>query len=225
MIVKAEPLRSAYEYAYRQLDKHGRGREIDRVMQKAIEETAQSVKGRLYNETRKMYTIKRSEFKESDIGVSRVSAWRPRAVLRITGATLGLRKAYRTRKNGKRKGASAMVRNDGRMKELILDAGGKEYKAFLAVIKNKSKDGKDSIHKGIFQRDPEKFMKKDNRPAAQKRKPTKKRKPKQAINEIASLSRSKAAEMAYRKKVGDVAHSELIFHMQKCIDEVIGGGK
>ena len=31
--------------------------------------------------------------------------------------------------------------------------------------------------------------------------------------------------MAYRKKVGDVAHSELIFHMQKCIDEVIGGGK
>ena len=150
MIVKAEPFRSAYEAVYNQLDRYGKGREIDRVMQKAIEETAQSVKGRLYNETRKMYTIKRNEFKESDIGVSRVSAWNPRAVLRITGATLGLRKAYRTRKNGKRKGASAMVRNDGSMKDLTLDAGGKAYKAFLAVITNKSKDGKDSIHKGIF---------------------------------------------------------------------------
>ena len=31
--------------------------------------------------------------------------------------------------------------------------------------------------------------------------------------------------MAYRKEVDDVAHNELIYHMQKCIDEVIGGIK
>lgn len=225
MIVKVEPAQAAYDAMCKQLGKFGKRGVAHEVMRKAIKETAQSVKRILPEDTREMYTIKRSAFKKSDIKVDRVSTRLSGAILRVAGPTMGIRKNYRNRKNAKKKSASVMVKKDGRFKDLTLNESGKEYKAFVATLKNKTKGGEEISHDEILRREPGKYMKNDKRPLPTKRMPKKKRKPREAVKVFHSLSRSKAAEMAYKHKVSGEASSELIYHMQKCINEVIGGIK
>ncbi len=225
MMVKVEPAQAAYDAMCKQLGKYGKRGVAHEVMQKAIKETARSVKGILHEETREMYTVKGSAFKKSDIKVSGVSVRLSGAILRVAGPPMGMRKNYRNRKNTKRKSASVMVKKDGRRKDLTLNEGEKAYKAFVATIKNGTNGGEEISHEEILRREPGKYMKKDKRPLPTKRIPKKKRKPREAVKVFHSLSRSKAAEMAYKHKVSGEASSELIYHMQKCINEVIGGIK
>ena len=187
------------EALLKKLDEMGKGDSVKEVMLKAIRETAAWTKTSIYEETKAKYTIKSNSFRKSDIKVKNASKTHLEAFLTVQGGPLSVRKAYRSRKNGKRKGASILIKNSSSMKELTLNANGRLYKAFLAEMS--------SGHQGIFQRDPDKTMKsKPNR---------------EAINEIFSLSRSKAAEMAYKERVH--VTSELYYQLHKHMNAIIGG--
>ena len=87
---------------------------------------------------------------------------------------------------------------------LTIHNNGSVYKAFLAKMK--------SGHEGIFQRVPGKKMEKDPK--------------KQAIKEILSLSKSKAAEMVYEKNgVYAVIQEEMVLRLHKHMNAVIGGAE
>ena len=183
----------------KKLDEMGKGDSAKEVMLKAIKETAAWTKTSIIEETRAMYTIKSNSFKKSDIKLKNATKTHLEAALTVHGGPLSVRKAYKSRKNGKRKGASVQVRSNKAMKELALYTNGRTYKAFLAEMS--------SGHQGIFQRDPNKMMRsKTNR---------------EAIREIFSLSKSKAAEMAYKKNVH--VTSELYYRLHKHMNAVIGG--
>ncbi|MDE7247549.1 MAG: hypothetical protein K2N43_06650 [Lachnospiraceae bacterium] len=95
------------------------------------------------------------------------------------------------------------------MKELKIESGGHTYKAFVATMKNVSKDGAVTEHKGIFQRVPGKRMKKDPR--------------REAIKQIYGPAKSKAAERAYREKFASDAKRELSYRLYKHIKAMMGG--
>lgn len=189
----------------KRLDDIGKGNSANAAMKKAINEMAVETKNRLHSETKSMYTIK--ALKKSDIKKESASVSRMQAEIKIRGRTLGLKKGYKTRKNGKRKAASATVRKEnGSMREIKMESNGRTYKAFVAKMS--------SGHEGIFQRVPGKKMKKvkKGRTAAA-----------EAIKEIISLSKAKAAEKAYDEKLSPVMQGELNLRMQKHIGAVLGG--
>ncbi len=177
------------------------------AMRKAIRETAKGLKEKLYAETKKEYTIKR--FKKSSIRVLNPTKRLLRAILEVEGEPLGLRGSYKNRKNGKRKGASAMVKAGGQVRELILSSGGRGYKAFVTTVKNVAKDGTVSEHTGIFQRVPGKKMRAHPE--------------KEAIRQLYGPARSKAAESTYREKLEPGMQSELSYHLHRHINEVVYG--
>lgn len=221
IMVKVEPVQATCDAVFGQLEKMGKEGYAREIMQNAIRETAKQAAGRLPKETRKMYTIKQKDFNNSDVKISRVTRKRMEAILTVKGEVKSLWE-YRSRKNGKRKGASAMVRKDGSMKELVNTYGGRKYKAFFNTIVNSGSGGNKSDYNGIFQRVPGKFMKTDKRPKPTKRIPKKKRKPKEAIEALLSLSRTKAAEIAFREKMYTDTSGELIYRLQKRMNAVIG---
>lgn len=200
MIIKVEPAEAMFLAMQKRLDDLGKGDRAREVMQKAINETASWMKERTYEATKEMYTIKANSFRKSDLKLTKASKTRLRAVIEVKGYTLSLRKAYRSRKNTKRKAARALVKSSGAMKELELKSDGNSYKAFLATMA--------SGHEGIFQRVPGKKMR-----SASGR---------EAIKEILAMSRAKAVEKAYMEKV-DPDKNELYYRLHKHINAVIGG--
>ncbi len=215
MMIHILPYGTSWVYLYNQLDKYGKADAENEVMRKAIKEAAPKIKESLYKETRERYTIKRGQFRKSDI------KQRGYKTLEVSGAPLGVWEGYQSKKNTKKKGAKTMVLKGGAMKELVETAGGRQYKGFLTTVKNAGSD-----YTGIFQRMPGKYMDESKRPQPTKRvKRKKKRKPREAIQKIYSLAKSKAVEVAYREKGYAEAEEILLFHMQKSIDEVIGGIK
>jgi len=211
MMITVEPSPALYLALQKRLDEMGKGEYAKEVMRKAIRETAKSIQERLHTETRAMYTIKRSAFKKSDIKVKNPTRNQLRAFLEVEGEPLALKGSYSSRKNAKRKGASAMVMAGGKMKELKVESGGRTYKAFMATMTNVSKEGKVSEHVGIFQRVPGKHMKKDPR--------------REAIKQIYAPARSKAAERTYRERIDSDAKGELSYRLHKHINAVICGGQ
>ena len=116
-------------------------------------------------------------------------------------------KYYQRRKNSKRTGAKLKILRAGMMQELELQYGQSAYKAFMATMK--------SGHEGVFQRVPGKYMKKHM--------PGRNTKGREAIKEIMSLSKAKAAEMVYeREGMYTELQEELTFRLLKHMNAVIG---
>ena len=220
MIIKVEPYKATLDAIDEHLTEMGKESSMHNVMKKAINEVAGVGKELIYTETRNNYTIKRSVFKKSDIVKKSTSSRHPGATLTIKGETIGVKEGYQSRKNGKRKGASAAIIKGSVAKELKLTSGGHAYKAFLTTMKNKDNDGAvASGYTGIFQRVPGKYMK-DRYPIHGKSKG------REAIKKIVSLSKAKAAEMAYEKQGIDAKlHEEIVYRMLKHMNTVIGSAK
>lgn len=220
-MIKIEPVQATYDAVLGKLERMGKVSYAREIMQKAIRETAAQAAGRLPEETRKKYTIKRKDFNKSDVDTSRVTRKHMESIIKVRGPVMALR-AYKSRKNGKRKGASAMVKWGGTLKYLSITSGGKEYKAFFATMVNTNKNGNKSTHDGIFRRVPGSKMDEKNRPRPTKRiHRKKKRKPREAIEELLSMSRSKAAEMAFRENMHTDTSNELIYRLHKHMNALI----
>lgn len=200
MVIEIEPVQAVYDSLQKRLDSMGKSDSMKSVMRSAINEVTTSTKEKVHSETRGMYTIKASSFRKSDIKQRNATDSLMQAILTVSGPTLGIRKGYKTRKNSTKKGASAMVKTAGAMKELNFVEGGKNYRAFLATMS--------SGHVGIFQRVPGKKMRKKAE--------------KEAIKEIMSLSRAKAAEVAYREKISMDTEYDLNYSLLKHMNAVIG---
>lgn len=218
MILKVEPYKATLDAIEEHLAEMGKESNMHNVMKKAINETAGVGKDLIYTETKGSYTIRSRVFKKSDIVKKSTSSKHPGATLTVKGEPIGVKEGYQSRKNGKRKGASAQVLKNSAMKEIKMVSGGHVYKAFLASIKNRDEEGNViSEHDGIFQRVPDKYMKKYPRVPG-------KSKGREAIKEIVSLSKAKAAEMAYEKQgIYTKLQEEIIFRMLKHMNAVIGG--
>lgn len=134
MRIQIAPNQAALDAIQKRLSEMGKEDTFGNVLKKAINEVATAGKNLLYSETRSEYTIKPAEFKKSDIVRKGATARKLIATLSVRGETPGIRKAYKTRKNSKRKSAGAMVIKSGAMKELELKANGKSYKAFVAKM-------------------------------------------------------------------------------------------
>lgn len=203
MRITVEPSPALYIALQKELEAMGKGDRTKEVLRKAIRETAKETKERIHSETKVTYTIKTASFKKTDIKVTNPSKGNTGALIEIKGSPLGIRKSYQNRRNGKRKGASAMVKTEGSMKELTITSGNKQYKAFVTTMK--------TGHEGIFQRVPGEQMKK--RPGREK------------IREIMSMSRAKAAEIVYRDKIEADVKGELSYRLHKHMNAVIYGRK
>ncbi len=202
MIMIIEPYPAAINAIERQLTEMGKESRIKDVLKKAVNETASAGKERIHKETKEMYTIKSGAFKKSDVIKKAPTSSHLVATLTIRGEPIGVRKGYQSRTNGKRKGASAMVLRSGEMKELKINVGNSVYKAFVATMKNG--------HKEIFQRVPGEKMKSNHK--------------REAIKEIVSLSKSKAAEIVYQRNgLYTEFQAEFIFRLLKHMNAVIGG--
>lgn len=209
MIFKVEPYKATLDAIERRLTEVGKESNMHNVMKKAINEAADAGKELIYTETKGSYTIRVRAFKKSDIVKKATSSKNPGATLTVRGEPIGVREGYQSRKNGKRKGASVQVLKNSAMKEIKLVSGGRAYKAFLATMK--------SGHIEIFQRKPDEYMDKYKTIAG-------KSKGREAIKEIVSLSKAKAAEMAYEKRgVYTKLQEEVISRMLKHMNAVIGG--
>lgn len=207
MMIIVKPTPALYIALQNRLDAMGKGDYAKEAMRKAIRETAKETKERIYSATKETYTIKTSSFKKSDIKVTSPTKNQLSATLKVESGPLSLRKSYQNRKNGKRKGASAMIKVGGSMKELSIVSGGHNYKAFVTEMQ--------SGHEGIFQRVPGEYMKKYPR--------TRGRKGREKIQEILSMSRAKAAEIAYKEKVASDMQGELSYRLHKHMNAMMGG--
>lgn len=211
IVVKVEPYKAMLDAIENRLTEMGQEKNMHNILKKSINAVAKTGKERLHEETKDYYTIKSRVFKKSDIIMRATSSRHPGATLTVKGLRIGVRSGYASRKNGKRKGAGAQILKTSAMKELKITYGGRAYKAFLATMK--------SGHTGIFQREPEEYMK--------KHKPIEgKRKGREAIKEITSLANAQAAGMAYIRGglYGDL-QEELVYQMLKHMNIVIGGAK
>lgn len=211
IVVKIEPYKAMLDAIEKRLTEMGQEKNMHDILKKSINAVAKTGKEKLHEETKDYYTIKSRAFKKSDIVMRATSSRHPGATLTVKGLRIGVKSGYASRKNGKRKGASAQVLKTSAMKELKITYGGRAYKAFLAAMK--------SGHTGIFQREPEKYMKK-HKPAEGKRKG------REAIKEITSLANAQAAGMAYiRSGLHGDLQEEFVYQMLKHMNAVIGGAK
>ena len=201
MIVVIEPRREMLDAVEKRLAAIDKETKMNDVLKKAISEAAKFGKEKLYAETRRYYTIKEEAFKKSDIRKRLVSSKNLRATIIVKGYPLGVYQGYDSRKNEEAEGAGVQVVTGSAMRELRVYSGGRAYKAFFATMKSR--------HEGIFQRKPEEYMR--------KRKPVYgKSKGREAIKEIQSLSKAKAAEMVYRRiGLGSDIQEEIQFCMLK----------
>lgn len=211
MIVKVEPYKAMLDAIESRLAEMGQEKNMQSILKKSINSVARTGKEKLHAETKRYYTIKGKVFKRSDIVMKSTSQRHPGATLIVKGLRVGIRSGYASRKNDKRKGASAQILKTSAMKELKITYGGRSYKAFLATMK--------SEHTGIFQREPVKYMKK-HQPV------TGKNKGREAIKEITSLANAQAAGIAYMRSGlhGDL-QEEFVYQMLKHMNAVIGGAK
>lgn len=214
MIMKIETYRATYDAIQKRLEDMGKADSMRTVMLNAINDLARDIKSSTYQETTGMYAIKNEVFQKNDIR-KRTSKQHLEAVLKVKGSPLGIWEGYEATGNAGTEGASATIKRAGGRKPLEKKAGGRTYKAFIATMKNG--------HEGIFQRRDDKFMEEAKRPQPAKRIPRKKRKRREAVEELLTLSRSKAVEMAYRKNIQPGVQNELVHRMLKHMNAVIRG--
>lgn len=211
MLVHIEPYHATLDAIEERLTEMGQQDKMHSVLKKAINEAAGVGKEQLHKETKAYYTIKSRAFKKSDIVKRATSSRHPGATLTVKGMPIRVKEGYTTRKNGKRKGASVQIVRQSTRKELKLVSGGRAYKAFIAQMK--------TGHIGIFQRTPGKYMKAHPRVEGES-------KGREGVKEIMSLSKSKAAEMAYMKSgMYTELQAELAFQMLKHMNAAIGGDR
>lgn len=208
MIISIEPYPAAINAIEKRLTELGKKDRMRDVLKKAVNEAAGSAKDRIYEEVHDAYTLK--GFKKGDIKKKNSTARNFGATLTVRGETLGAGKYYQRRKNSKRTGAKLKILRAGMMQELELQYGQSAYKAFMATMK--------SGHEGVFQRVPGKYMKKHM--------PGRNTKGREAIKEIMSLSKAKAAEMVYeREGMYTELQEELTFRLLKHMNAVTGEPK
>lgn len=206
IVVSAKPSSVAIDAIEKRLAELGKENRMNDVLKKAVNEVAGYAKDRIYEEVHDTYTLK--GFKKADIKKKNGTAKSFGATLTVRGETLGVGKYYQRRKNSKRIGAKVKILRAGMMQELEVQYGQSAYKAFMAEMK--------SGHEGIFQRVPGKYMKKHM--------PGRNTKGREAIKEITSLSKAKAAEMVYeREGMYAELQEELTFRLLKHMNAVIGG--
>ncbi len=210
MMIKVEPYKATLDAIEERLTEMGKESNMHNVMKKAINEVAGVGKDLIYTGVKGRYTIKSSAFKKSDIVKKATSSKHPGATLTIKGESIGVKEGYQSRKNGKRKGASAAIIKGSTAKELKLTSGGRAYKAFLVAFKNRDDDGNIiSEHTSIVQRVPGEYMK---------------NKKKEKIKKMVSLSKAKAAEMVYEKQgLYTKLQGETTYRMLKHMKAVTGG--
>lgn len=200
IVVNARPHSVAIDAIEKRLTELGKADRMNDVLKKAINETAAKGKKELWKGVKRTYTLQ--EFEAGDVKRKGYSARHPGAVLTVTGPVLGIVKNYEMTPNVDEEAAKLKVFRSGALKALAIHNSTSVYKAFVARMK--------SGHVGIFQRVPGKRMKSD---------PTR-----QAIKEIMSLSKSKAAEMVYEKNgMQTELQEELVVRLHRHMNAVIGG--
>lgn len=206
MVIRIEPYPAAINTIEKRLTELGKADRMQDVVKKAVNEVAGLAKDRIYEEVHDTYTLK--GFKKGDIKKKNSTAKTIGATLTVKGEPLGVGKYYQRRKNSKRNGAKVRILRAGMMQELQVQYGQSAYKAFMAKMK--------SGHEGVFQRVPGEYMK--------KHRPGRNTKGREAIKEIMSLSKAKAAEMVYeREGMYTELQEELTFRLHKHMNAVIGG--
>lgn len=202
MIITVMPVQATMDAIQKRFDEMGRGDEMRNILRKAINDTADWTRTELHARTTRRYTIRRSALKKTDIKRVRALKGKLEAVIKVSGPPLGVYKNYSTSKQGKRKGAKMAILSSSKKEEILLYANGKTYRAFLASM--------GTGHEGIYQRVPGKRMKGSRN--------------REAIKEIVSMSRAKAAETAYREtSVYTDIQAELQYNMLAHMNAVIGG--
>lgn len=200
IVVSARPSSVAIDAIEKRLTELGKEARMNDVLKKAINETAAKGKRELWKGVKRTYTL--NGFTAKDVKRKGYSARHPGAVLTVTGSALGILENYETVPNVDEDAARARVFRSGALRSLEIHNSSSAYKAFVAKMK--------STHVGIFQRVPGKQMKSNPQ--------------KQAIKEIMSLSKSKAAEMVYeREGMYTELQEELTFRLHKHMNAVIGG--
>ncbi len=214
MEVSFAPVQATYDALLRRLDSIGKGREMEGLMVKAINETAQEVRKMTDAATRGRYGIKPEYYSGKDLK-KRMDRQKMEATIKVRGMPENAWKGYLSKGNSGKDAAGVMVLRRGSMKPVQFKKDGRTFKAFLAEMENG--------HRGIFQRNPEKKMKKDKRPEWTKREPKKKRKGREAVSQVIALSRSKAVEMAFEDSVRSKVVAELNYALLKHVNAVLGG--
>lgn len=200
IVVNAKPHSAAIDAIEKRLTEMGKGDSMNTVLKKAINEVAGVGKKEIWKGVKRKYTLK--GFTAGDVKKKSYSARNPSAMISVTGPVLGALKNYETLPNTDESAAMLRVFRAGALKALQIHNTGSVYKAFVARMK--------SDHVGIFQRVPEERMKSNPK--------------KQAIKEIMSLSKSKAAEMVYEQNgLHSAMQEEMVVRLHKHMNAVIGG--
>ena len=199
MIISISPYETTLDAIEKRLTEMGKADSMNSVLKKAINEVAGIGKRQIWKGVRKNYTLK--GFTAGDVKKrSRNVAGYPSVTLTVKGAPLEV-KYYEHKNNDAEHGAMVRILKLSAMKELEIRSGNRVYKAFLARMK--------SGHEGMFQRVPGETMKGSKR---------------EAIKEIMSLSKAKAAEMVYEKSgLYTELQEELVVRLHKHMNAVIGG--
>ena len=199
MIISITPYVTTLDAIEKRLTEMGKADSMNTVLKQAINEVAGIGKRQIREGVSREYTLK--VFTAGDVKKRSRNTGHPSATLIVKGAPLEVSKYYEHRDNGAEHGAMVRILKASEMKQLEIRSRNRVYKAFLARMK--------SGHEGIFQRIPGKTMKGTNR---------------EAIKEIMSLSKAKAAEMFYEKSgLYTELQEELVLRLHKHMNAVIGG--
>lgn len=184
------------------------GKRPNPIIKKAVNDTAEKTRKKIYQKIRQDYTVKAGIFPQRSLQIKKATVSRLYAQLQISGAPISLPKAYKTAKNRKRSAAKAAVRRGG-MKPLQKG----KLKGFVSQMQ--------TGHKGIFQRTPGTYMRK-HKPRPYKNGNGKMTKGREAIKELVGPSTSKLTETVYRP-MEDENQNELYETLWRFIDAAMGG--
>lgn len=199
MIISIAPYETTLDAIEKRLTELGKEDSMGTVLKKAINEVAGVGKKQIWKGVGRDYTLK--GFTAGDVKKKSSNAGHPSVTLTIKGAPLAVLKYYEHRNNDAEHGAMVRILKAWAMKQLEIRSGNRVYKVFSAKMR--------SEHEGLFQRIPGKRMK---------------RKKREAIKEIMSLSKAKAAEMVYEKRgLYTELQEGLVVRLHKHMHAVIGG--
>lgn len=203
MIIHIEPYQVTFNAIEKRLTEMGKKDVMNDVLKKAVNEVAKLARERLYEETTERYTITSDVFTQKDIKKRADNKGQtPSVKITLKGPPVGIRKGYATRANSGRQPAGVSVVRKSGLRDLQFPSGRRVYKGFVA----KMNEG----HEGIFQRVPGEHMKNS--------------KNREKIKEIHSLSRAKAAAIAFAESgLSRELQSELAYSMHKHMNAAIDG--
>lgn len=208
MIVHIEPYQASLNAIEKRLTEMEKKDEMNNVLKKAVNEVAKYARERLYEETTERYTITSDVFKQRDIKKRADNKGQtPSAKITLKGPPVPVSIGYGIRVNSGKRAAGVRILRTSGIKDLEITSKGRVYKAFLSKTQY-NHEGK--WHYGIFQRVPGKYMKNsENR---------------EKIKEIYSLSRAKAAAVAFAESgLSKELQSELAYRMHKQMNAAIDG--